>query len=134
MNQGYFYKLHVNGYWKMFKTFTLDSKEADKSTKNFGGLFFYSPCTWTTTTPMSMTNTTTAIIFLACGSIKINLQGVPQYCIHFCFLNFKLCSSLEIPSWTFFNNPFCVDFETIQFSIILWNLDQDICKILQGYH
>ena len=39
---------------------------------------------------------------------------------------------IEIPSWTFFNSPFRVNSENIQFFIILWNLDQDIGKVLQG--
>ena len=41
---------------------------------------------------------------------------------------------VEIPSWTFFNSPFCVNFENIQFFIIRWNLDRDIGKILRGDH
>ena len=39
---------------------------------------------------------------------------------------------LEIPSWAFFNSPFSVDFENIQFVIFWLNLDRDIRKILQG--
>ena len=30
---------------------------------------------------------------------------------------------LEIPSWTFFNCPFCVDFKNIEFFIIWYDLD-----------
>ena len=41
---------------------------------------------------------------------------------------------IEIPSWTFFNSPFRVDFENIHFFIIQWNLDRDIGKILWGDH
>ena len=41
---------------------------------------------------------------------------------------------LEDPSWTFFNSPFRVDFKTIQFVFIWWNLDQDMVKILKGSH
>ena len=39
-----------------------------------------------------------------------------------------------IPSWTFFNSPFQVDFKAIQFVIIWGNLDRDIAKILKGSH
>ena len=42
-----------------------------------------------------------------------NLQGVPQYSIHFYFLMTRLPRGLEIPSWTFFNSPFCVDFKNM---------------------
>ena len=41
---------------------------------------------------------------------------------------------LQVPSWKFLNSPFCVDFKTIQFVIIWWNLDQDMAKILKGSH
>ena len=30
----------------------------------------------------------------------------------------RLPRGLEIPSWTFFNSPFCVDFKYINFSIV----------------
>ena len=39
---------------------------------------------------------------------------------------------LEIPSWTFFNSPFCVHFRNIQLFIIRWNMKRDIGKILLG--
>ena len=42
----------------------------------------------------------------------------------FVFLIPWLPRGVEIPSWTFFNSPFCVDFDIIQFFIILWNSDQ----------
>ena len=41
---------------------------------------------------------------------------------------------VEVPSWTFFNSPFRVDFKTIKFFIIWWNFDRDIAKILKGSH
>ena len=41
---------------------------------------------------------------------------------------------LKVPSWTFFNSPFCVDFKTIKFVIIWCNFDWDITKILKGSH
>ena len=44
----------------------------------------------------------------------------------------RLPRGLKIPSWTFFNSPFRVEFENIQVFIIWWNLDWDICKLLQG--
>ena len=46
----------------------------------------------------------------------------------------RLPRGLEIPSWTFFNSPFRVDFKNVHFYIIWWNLDWDIGKILQGHH
>ena len=52
----------------------------------------------------------------------------------FVFWISRLPRGVEIPSWTFFNSPFRVDSENIQFFIIPWNLDQDIGKILQGEH
>ena len=47
---------------------------------------------------------------------------------------FRLLSGLEIPSWTFFNSHFRVDFKNVIFYIIWCNLDRDIGKILQGHH
>ena len=44
----------------------------------------------------------------------------------------QLSRALEIPSWTFFNSPFSVDFRNIQYFIIRWNIDWDIGKIPQG--
>ena len=41
---------------------------------------------------------------------------------------------LKVPSWTFFNSPFCIDFKTIKFVIIWCNFDRDIAKILKGSH
>ena len=41
---------------------------------------------------------------------------------------------LEIPSWTFFNSSFHVDFKTIHFVMMWRNLHQDIAKILKGSH
>ena len=41
---------------------------------------------------------------------------------------------VKVPSWTFFNSPFCVDFKTIKFVIIWCNFDWDITKILKGSH
>ena len=41
---------------------------------------------------------------------------------------------LEIPSSTFFNCPFHVEFDNIHFFIIWWNLDLDIGNLLQGGH
>ena len=64
--------------------------------------------------------------------VTLYIQGVPQYCIHFWFWISRLPWGLEIPSWTFFNSPFRVDFKNIQFFIIRWNMDRDICKILHG--
>ena len=52
----------------------------------------------------------------------------------FIFWISRLPRGLDIPCWTFFNSPFCVDFKNIQFSIIWWHLNQDISKILQGGH
>ena len=37
----------------------------------------------------------------------------------FVFGIFQFPRGVEIPSWTFFNSPFCVDFKIIQFFIIL---------------
>ena len=45
-----------------------------------------------------------------------------------------LPSGLDIPSWTFFNSPFCIDFKTSQFVMIWWNFDRDIAKILKESH
>ena len=50
------------------------------------------------------------------------VQGVPQYCFHFWFIISRLPRGLKIPSWTFFNSPFCVDFKDIHFFIIRWNI------------
>ena len=44
----------------------------------------------------------------------------------------RLPRGLEIPSWTFFNSPYCVDFRNIQYFIIWWNMDRDMGEILQG--
>ena len=63
--------------------------------------------------------------------ISSKVQGVPQYCIHFFFLISRLPKDLEIPSWTFFNIPFRVNFKNIHFFIIQCNRDRDIGKILQ---
>ena len=52
----------------------------------------------------------------------------------FVLLNSRPLKHLEVPSWTFFNSPFRVDFKTIQFVIIWWNLDRDIDKILEESH
>ena len=52
----------------------------------------------------------------------------------FVLLNSWPPKHLEVPSWTFFNSPFRVDFRTIQFAIIWWNLVQDIAMILKGSH
>ena len=52
----------------------------------------------------------------------------------FVFWISRLPKGLEIPSRTFFNCPFRVDFKNIRFSIIWWNLAGDICKILWGVH
>ena len=41
---------------------------------------------------------------------------------------------LEVPSLTFFNSSFNVDFKTLQFVILWWTLDQVIAKILEGSH
>ena len=46
----------------------------------------------------------------------------------------RLPRSLEIPSWTFFNSPFRIDFKNVIIYIIWCNLDRDIGKILQGHH
>ena len=52
----------------------------------------------------------------------------------FVFWISQLPRGLEIPSWTFFNCPFRVEFENVHHFIIWWNLDWDICKLLQGSH
>ena len=52
----------------------------------------------------------------------------------FVFWIFRFPRGLEILYWTFFNSPFHVDFKNIQLFIILWNMDRDIGKILQGGH
>ena len=44
----------------------------------------------------------------------------------------RLQLDLDIPSWTFFNCPFRVDLKNIHYFSIWWNLDWDICKLLQG--
>ena len=41
---------------------------------------------------------------------------------------------LKVSSWTFFNSPLHLDFKTIIFVIIWYNVDQDIAKILKGGH
>ena len=45
-----------------------------------------------------------------------------------------LPTGLEIPSSTYFNCPFHADFKSFHFFIICWNLDWNICEILQGGH
>ena len=35
---------------------------------------------------------------------------------------------IEIPSWTFFNSLFYIDFKTIQFVMIWWNFDLRYCQ------
>ena len=52
----------------------------------------------------------------------------------FVFWIYQLPRGLQIPSWTFFNSPFCVDFKNIQFFIIWLNMDWYITKILEGSH
>ena len=52
----------------------------------------------------------------------------------FVFWISRLPRGLEIPYWTFFNSPFCVDFRNIQFFIIWWNMEWDIVKILHRGH
>ena len=54
--------------------------------------------------------------------------------LNFAMLISRLPSGLEIPSWTFFNSPFRVDFENVIFYIIWWILDWDIAKVLQRLH
>ena len=54
--------------------------------------------------------------------------------LNFALLISRLPSGLEMPSWTFFNSPFCVDFKNVIFYIIWCNLDRDIGKMLQGRH
>ena len=47
------------------------------------------------------------------------------------FIISQLPIGLEIPSWTFFNSPICVDFKDIEFFIIWWNLELDMVEILK---
>ena len=52
----------------------------------------------------------------------------------FVFWIYRLPKGLDIPSWTFFNTPYRVDFRDIHFLIVRWNIDGDIDKILQESH
>ena len=63
-------------------------------------------------------------------SFRVSQKTVPTFVLWIS----RLPRGLEIPSWTFFNSPFCVDFKNVQFSIIWWNLHWDISKLLQGGH
>ena len=64
------------------------------------------------------------------GSYRVSHNIVSTFVL----LNSRPPKHLEVPSWTFFNSPFCVDFKTIQFVMICPSLDQDIAKILKGSH
>ena len=46
----------------------------------------------------------------------------------------RLPRGLDIPSWAFFNCPIRVEFKTIHFFIIRWNLDRGMAKLLWGSH
>ena len=80
-------------------------KTKDKITRQHSATFRYMCCILDSNARRYLASTTNLI------------QGVPQYCFHFCFLKF---SASEVPR--------------IQFVIIWWNLDQDIDKILEGSH
>ena len=49
----------------------------------------------------------------ACYRVSHNIVST------FVLLNSRPPKHLEVPSWKFFNSPFCVDFKTIQF-VIIW--------------
>ena len=61
---------------------------------------------------------------------RVSLKTVPTFVLGIC----QLPRGLEIPSWTFSNSPFRVEFKNIHFYIIWLNLDRDIAKILGGSH
>ena len=46
------------------------------------------------------------------------VQGVPQYCSHFCFVNFSASKAPRNFILDIFQLPFCVDFKNIQFLMI----------------
>ena len=72
-------------------------------------------------------------IFSSCsgpGLYRVSLKTVATFVSWIS----QLPRGLEIPSWTFFNSPFFVDFKNIRFSIIWWNLHRDISKLLRGGH
>ena len=56
----------------------------------------------------------------------MSLKTVPTFVLWIS----QLPWGLEIPSLTFFDSPFRVDFKNIHFYVIWLNLDRDIAKIL----
>ena len=62
------------------------------------------------------------------------LQGVPQYCFHFCFINFSASKASKSSILDIFQQSFQCRFWTIKYAIIWCNFDWDIARILKGSH
>ena len=73
---------------------------------------------------------TVVISSITTKKYRVSLKTVPTFVLWIS----QLPWSLEIPSWTFFNSPFCVEFKNVHFYVIWLNLDRDIAKILGGSH
>ena len=73
---------------------------------------------------------TLSISMAIIGNYRVSSKGVYA----FVFQISRPARGLEIPSWSIFHSPFCLDYENIHFFIIWLNLDWDICKLLQRDH
>ena len=76
----------------------------------------------------------TTSVFMLCHFLLENYRVSRKTLDLFVFWISRLPRGLEIPSWTFFNSPFRVDFKNIQVFIIWSNPDWVIGKILQRGH